>query len=144
MFRKIFVSLVSIFAFASISFAQNVPDLSSKNWEFMVEGHIILGVDLGNGQEAGLPVLLKLYNNETETISASVLMWKNEEVVMVFGTKNDYLFAIKVGNNWYVAKTKNINALDAVAIYGNDGKPTGVKLSLETTDGLKELILSFN
>ena len=141
MYKTIIASLVSVFAFASIACAQSVPDLSSKNWKLSEEYQATLSVDVGNGQTVGLSTTAKFYENETDKMFANVLMWKDSEVAMIFGTESDYTYAIKVDNKWYVAKDKDQKA-HAAAVYDSDGKPSGVRLTLETTDGLKELVLN--
>lgn len=143
MYRTVAVCLFSLFAFACTSSAQSVPDLSDKNWKFLSEESVTLGVDAGNGQSAGLATTAKFYANETDKATASVLMWKDKEVAMVFGTEDNPLFAIKVTDKWYAAKDKDTK-FSAVAIYAKDGSPTGVRLTLDTKDGLKEVILNLN
>lgn len=135
-------SFVFVFIFASISFAQSAPDLSDKNWKFLGENPVIFAVDTGNGQVVGLPATAKLYQNETDKIGASVLMWRGDEVAMAFGTQDDFLMAIKVNGKWYVAKEKG-SQIDAVSVVGSDGGQS-VKLTLDTTDGLKEVLLNLN
>lgn len=143
MYRTVAVCLVSLFAFAYVSSAQSVPNLSDKNWQFVSEENVTLGVDAGNGQSAGLETTAKFYVNEADKATANVLMWKGKEVAMVFGTQDNPLFAIKATDEWYIAKNKNTK-FNAVVVYGKDNSPTGVKLTLDTKDGLKEVILSLD
>lgn len=143
MYRTVVVCLVSLFAFACTSSAQSVPDFSDKNWKFVSEQNVTLSVDVGNGQVGGLDTTAKFYANETNKTTASVLMWKDKEVAMVFGTESNPIFAIKASDKWYASKNSDTK-LNAVAMYDKDGSPTGVKLTLDTNDGLKEVILSLN
>ena len=141
--RVAVISLVFVLSFVLNSFADSkstVPDLSGSNWKFLGENNVNISSKTNDGQTVGLETTAKYYENDADKLHASVLMWNNNEVAMLYGD-NDVHLAIKTDGKWYEAK-KN-KTLESVVVYGKDGKPTGVKLSLDTTEGYKEVVLAF-
>jgi len=142
------LSLVLSLVFVTSCFGQTpvnptVPDLTSKNWKFEGESGVLVSVQTNN-QQADLQTSAKFYYNDTEKMYANTLLWRGSEVAMVFGASDaDRRFAIKVNGKWHVAKDKNKSPV-FMAVYDSTGKPTGVKMTLDTFDGPKELTLDLN
>ena len=142
-------SLVPVFAFALSVFAQSkptVPDVSGKNWKLVTEGPTKMSAD--GVSISGLTD--KFYENETDNMCAQVYTRKDKEgdIFMLYGKCDDngsgITMALRVNGQWYPAKEAGTDTLKGFVVRGTDGKPNGLKLSLDTVEGAKELVLSIS
>ena len=132
------------------SFAQaqtTVPDVSGPNWNLIGEERVDLAqVFDGKHTVTTFVAVAKTYNNDKDGLMASVLTWDGTEVAIAFGkatNSNSAAFALKVGGKWYLAKNGDKPPVISV-VPGPNGTPTGIKLTLDTVDGPKELTLKIS
>ena len=121
---------------------KTVPDLTISRWvhdpaEDSVQGEFVKEIYLN--QSEGLVVYFEV----------RVRNGSREELFMLFGSRDVARGALKVDGKWHLAKgplfdrsnNKLENDFKAGVIKDGQGKITAVKISLETLDGLKTLVV---
>lgn len=144
MSRTILSIIVSIIILTSAVFAQQlsanqIPDLSNSDWQLVNETY---------GQVTDkLDSVMKKYDNKNQGkmmfLYSVVYKTDNrtEDLVMIYGNTGDsepwVAVALNVDDMWYVSKVQNQNSLKSSEIKDDAGKVIGIRLSLDSDQGLK-------
>lgn len=150
--KKISFLLGLLFLLSSNVFAGDVvvPDISGADWVLHNVQQVYIPTE--TLQPDGSPYFFlttaRYYVNDKDKLIASTLLWNNQEVALAFNEReleNLYVrVALKVKGKWYPAKERGILALHFSVVLDKDNKPAAYKLSLESANGSKELVLKIS
>lgn len=143
--RTAILSVIAVFALVSCAYAQSVPDFSKDGWQFVGTHEVSAGAE-SNTKNGVVTVIIHAtaneYTNPSKNLSASVLIFNGQEVSMYWGVHDGvYEYALKVNGKWYVAKDGA--QMKGWVVLGGDAT-SGLKLTLDTTDGAKKVFLNLN
>lgn len=143
--RIVILSVIAVFALMGCASAQSVPDFSKDGWQSSEVRLVTIGARL-NAPNGVVTVTVNAtaneYANSSKDVHASVLSFKGQEVSMFWGFSNgNYKYALKINGKWYVSKD-NAELKGFVVLRGD--ATSGIKMVLDTLDGVKEVFLSLN
>lgn len=144
--KKTTLSLLVLFLVCPIQLLaqekeSEVPNVFSQDWSLVSEEEIKVSVQDGSGN-IEIPFLSEFfYNRMTDKLAALISpSWMPKSRLMMSFEGSQFFVAIKIDSVWYRAKTSNTKIITATK-RNNDGKLTGIKVSLDTVDGIKEIFL---
>ncbi len=143
--RTAILSAIAVFALVSCASAQSVPDFSKDGWKSTGIRETSVGGQ-SNGKNGVVTVVINAtateYENPSKKLEASVLSFKGQEVSMFWGVPDGaFQYAIKVNGKWYASKEGA--QMKGWVVLGGEAT-IGLKLTLDTTDGTKEVFLNLN
>jgi len=145
------VAMSFVFFAACIFAGQNsVPDLTGKEWNLQDTKPVELMVAGSGGKNWGMVVyftpVIRSYENPSEKILASLIMWpenkEGDELVMIWGTDLvQAQVALKIAGQWHVSVIPGEQSLKRSVFWGSNNKPVGIKLSVQSSSGFKEITI---
>ncbi len=139
--------LAALLILSTSSFAQSppqVPDFLSPDWE--------LTDTIKTPSAPGLVEMSRFYRDSSQdnvVVLFSVVYEseqnREEDVFMLFAKSTDLdpWVALKVDGKWYVSKDQKLDNLNFSGIFDQNNNQVGVRVALDTAEGLKEREVMF-